>query len=568
MKKYLHLLITVLIISLSAQSQNPYVSSEFQSKYHMLDSAELYVPRIAGKSFTPTAPPTGTIRAIAEWEPMQAVLVSYNGGFGIPYTLIAEMSQDTKVITIVESSAQQSTVTNNYNSNGVNMSNCIFIIAPLDSYWARDYGPWFIMVNNSEVSIIDFPYNRPSRPNDDNVPIVMANYMNVDWYGMEVMHTGGNYMCDGMGVAAMTDLVEDENTSLSNAQIDTLFKQFMGVTRNYITTDPLGDYIKHIDCWGKFLDVDKILIAQVPVSNAQYSEYEAMAAFWANETSSYGNPYEVYRVSEPSGQPYTNSLILNNKVLLPINSSYGTTNNNNAIAVYQSAMPGYEILGFQQLSGASWQSTDALHCRAHEIADKNMLYVNHMPYWGPQPILSQYSVSAQIYALSGNTVIPDSVWLKYNVNNGNWAQVSMTHISGNQWTGAIPQQSAGDTVRYFIHASDLSPKSVTHPITGQDDPHKFYITNVVKIDENKKKEALVFPNPANDYIFIQMRDCNTSDAQIKLINAMGQEVISIDETDVCNKMIRISTKELTPGTYFISITSGSESMLKKVLIMH
>lgn len=564
MKKYLLPFITVLIISVSAQSQISVVSSEFQSKYHMLDSAELYVPRVAGKSFTPTAPPTGAIRAIAEWEPMQAVLVSYNGGFGIPYALIAEMSQSTKVITIVETSTQQSTVTNNYNSNGVNIANCIFIIAPLDSYWCRDYGPWFIMVNNSEIAIIDFPYNRPSRPNDDNVPVVMANYMGVDMYGMEVMHTGGNYMCDGMGVAAMTDLVEDENTSLSNAQIDTLFKQYMGVTRNYITTDPLGDYIKHIDCWGKFLDVDKILIAQVPVSNAQYSEYEAMAAYWANENSSYGNPYEVYRVSEPSGQPYTNSLILNKKVYIPFVPN-NTSQNNAALAVYQQAMPGYQFYGS---SYSSWQSTDALHCRTHEIADKNMLYVHHMPYWGPQPILSQYNVNANIYALSGNTVLPDSAWLKYKVNNGSWTQVTMTHISGNQWTGAIPQQTAGDTIRYFIHASDQSPKSVTHPLTGQDDPHKFYITNVVTVDENIKKEALVFPNPANDYIFVQMRDCNSPEAHIKLINAIGQEVMSIDETDVCKKMIQISTKDLTPGSYVVSITSGSESLLKKVLIMH
>ncbi|OQA00002.1 MAG: Peptidylarginine deiminase precursor [Bacteroidetes bacterium ADurb.Bin408] len=566
MKKSLLLLVSVLFISLSGQSQSLNVSSEFQSKYHMLDSAELYVPRIAGKSFTPTAPPTGTIRAIAEWEPMQAVLVSYNAGFGIPYTLIAEMSQNTKLITIVESSSQQSTVTNNYNNNGVNMANCIFIIAPLDSYWSRDYGPWFIMVNNSEIAIIDFPYNRPSRINDDNVPIVMANYMNVNWYGMNVMHTGGNYMCDGMGIAAMTNLVEDENTSLSHAQIDTLFKQYMGITRNYITTDPLGDYIKHIDCWGKFLDVDKILIAQVPVSNAQYSEYEAMAAFWANETSSYGNPYEVYRVSEPNGQPYTNSLILNNKVLIPFTSN--TTQNNAALAVYQQAMPGYNCIGFIGATSTPWQSTDALHCRAHEIADKNMLYVQHLPYWGPQPILSQYTVSANIYALSGTTILPDSVWLKYKVNNSSWTQVMMTHISGNQWSGAIPQQTAGDTIRYFIHASDQSPRSVTHPIIGQSDPHKFYITGVVPVEEKKMKEALVFPNPANDYIFVQMRDCNAPDANIKLMNAFGKEVLSIDKTDCCNKMIKIYTKDLAPGTYFISITSGNENLLKKVLVMH
>lgn len=564
MKKQILTFVILFIYFAVSTAQNVSTTREFQSKYHMLDSAELYVPRIAGKSFTPTAPPVGLIKAIAEWEPMQSVLVSYNGGFGIPYTLIAEMSQDINVITIVESANQQTTVTNNYNNNGVNLSNCSFIIASLDSYWTRDYGPWFIMVNNSEIAVIDFPYNRPSRPNDDNVPIVMASYMGVDLYGMNVMHTGGNYMCDGMGIAAMTDLVLDENTSLTSNQIDTLYKQYMGVTNNYITTDPLGEYIKHIDCWSKFLDVDKILIGKVPVSNSQYNEYEAMAAYWASQTSSYGNPFQVYRVNEPNGEPYTNSLILNNKVFIPFVPG-STSQNNAALAVYQQAMPGYEFYG---ISYNSWASTDALHCRTHEIADKNMLYVHHLPYWGPQPIQSQYNVSADIFALSGSAVVTDSVWLKYRVNLGAWNQVSMTNTSGNQWSGSIPQQFAGDTIQYFIHASDLSPRSVTHPLIGSYDPHKFYVTSIVSVNDRKIEQAILFPNPANDYIFIQIKDCTSPMVNIKLINAMGAEILSFDEQNACDHMIKINTADVAQGSYFINITSGGQNLVKKVMIMH
>jgi len=567
MKKILSTIILLNFFITLASAQNLNTSIEFQSKYHMIDSSELYVPRVAGKSFVVTPPPVGTIKAIAEWEPAQAVLVSYNGGFGIPYALIAELSQDIRVITIVETSGQQSTVTNNYNNNGVNTANCSFIIAPLDTYWSRDYGPWFIMVNNSEIAVVDFPYNRPTRTADDNVPVVMASYLGEDLYGMNVLHTGGNYMCDGMGVAAMTDLVLDENTSLTSDQIDTLYKQYMGITKNYITTDPLGEYIKHIDCWSKFLDVDKILIAQVPVSNSQYSDYEAMAAYWANETSSYGNKYQVFRVYEPNGQPYTNSLIINNKVLIPIMSGY-TTQNNAALAVYQQAMPGYECIGVLGNTSTPWVSTDALHCRTHEIADKNMLYVHHLPYLGPQPILSQYNVSANIYALSGTTIIPDSVWLKYRVNQGGWNQVSMNLISGSNWAGAIPQQTAGDTIEYYIHASDLSPRSITHPLMGSLDPHKFYITNVVSVSENKSEQALVFPNPANDKIFIQMKDCNSAEVGIELINSVGVSTLSFDEQNVNDKLIKVNTSNLKPGSYLLKITSAGETFSKKVMIMH
>jgi agmatine deiminase len=558
-------LTAALLFSVAVNAQN---TDNFKGTYHMLDSSELYVPRIAGKSFTQTSPPVGTIRAIPEWDPAQAVLVSYPGGFGIPYDLIAEMSQDCKVITIVPSSGQQSTVTTNYNNNGVNMANCLFKIAPLDTYWTRDYGPWFIMVNNSEIAIVDFPYNRPSRTNDDNVPVVMSTYLSEDLYGMDVMHTGGNYMCDGMGVAAMTDLVEDEN-SLTHAQIDTAFKQYMGITNNYITTDPLGLYIKHIDCWGKFLDVDKILIGKVPVSNSQYSDYEAMATYWAGQTSSYGNHYQVYRTNEPNGEPYSNSLILNKKVFVPIMGGSSTAADNAALAVYQQAMPGYQIFGIIGLSGGDgWVSTDALHCRTHEIADQGMLYIHHHPILDAQTAQTQYFINADIYTLSGSNLITDSVWIKYKINNGSWTKVLMTNTSGHQWQAAIPQQPSGDTVRYFIHAADLSPRGQYHPLIGAADPHKFWITGSVSISENAQKPAIVFPNPAKDYLFIQMQDCSSPNVSIKLLSSIGSEVISLNAPNDCGHMIKLDINDIPQGAYILQIRSGDNLQTKKVLVMH
>ena len=35
------------------------------------------------RSFSETAPPTGEVRNIVEWEPMESVIVAYGRGFGI-----------------------------------------------------------------------------------------------------------------------------------------------------------------------------------------------------------------------------------------------------------------------------------------------------------------------------------------------------------------------------------------------------------------------------------------------------------------------------------------------------
>lgn len=417
-----------------------------------------------GKSFIATPPPTGPVYNVAEFNRMQAVLVRYP--FGISYAIIAEMSQDLNVVTIVASSSQQTTVTNNYIANGVNIANCSFLIAPSNTYWTRDYGPWFVFDGNDEPGIVDFPYNRPDRTYDDEIPVEVAEYLGINLFGMNVIHTGGNYMTDGMGISSSSELVWDENPTLTHTQIDQYFEDYLGINTYHVVPDPNNTYIDHIDCWGKFLDVDKVLIREVPPSHAQYDEIEATAAYYASQNSSYGTPYQVFRVYTPENQPYTNSIILNEKVLVPIMSSQW---DDEAIAVYQEAMPGYEVLGFT----GTWESTDALHCRAKGIADLGMLRIKHIPLSGNQPLLSEYPITAEIKAYSNQPVYADSVFIIYAVNFGAWDTILMTNASGNTYSGNIPGQSYGSQVEYYLYAADQSGRNETHPFIGQPDAHVF-----------------------------------------------------------------------------------------------
>ena len=165
------------------------------------------------------APPPAPVRNVAEFETMEGVLIRYP--FGISYQIIAEMSEDAIVTTIVSSSSQQSTVLSQYQSQGVNTANCEFLIAPSDSYWTRDYGPWFVFDGNNELAVIDFTYNRP-RPNDNAIPGTYAFSQSFSSYFLPLEHAGGNYMTDGQGISISTDLVWSENSGYTHAQIDQL----------------------------------------------------------------------------------------------------------------------------------------------------------------------------------------------------------------------------------------------------------------------------------------------------------------------------------------------------------
>ena len=375
-----------------------------------------------GRDFTPTDPPAPPVRMVGEFEEMQGVLIRYP--FGIPMTLIKEMAEDCKVKTIVANVAEQQTVLNLYIGAGVNTANCEWLIAPTNSYWTRDYGPWFVANGSNSVGISDFPYNRP-RPFDDNIPVVLAGDMEIPLYGMDLIQTGGNWMCDGLGIAASTELVIEENPGMSEQEIDTTVWDYLGVKTYHIIDDPLDEYIKHIDCWAKFLDVDKVLVGQVPPSDYRYADYEFAANYFGFQTTSWGNKFQVYRVYTPGAYPYTpytNSLILNKKVFVP---QTGSQWDDEALAVYEEAMPGYEIVGVYH---TTWENTDALHCRAKGIADVDMLFIRHMPLLGNKDFRWEWDLNAEIIPYSGMGVIYDSLLCYYKVDSGNYQSVPLDHL--------------------------------------------------------------------------------------------------------------------------------------------
>ncbi len=472
MKTPLALILALPFVALSAErSVTPELlarTAEWQSRYpdsapHWLTPDELGRMDEIGRDFTPTTPPPGDLRAVAEFDPMESVLVRYP--FGIPVTLIRLMSQHSRVTTIVSGSSQESTVRSLYTAQSVNLANCDFLYASSNSWWTRDYGPWFVCMSDSALAVVDFPYNRP-RPADDEIPIEVGDMYNLPVFGMDLSHTGGNYMVNGCGQAASSDLVLEENPGLTAAEVDTLMAHFLGVEEYYKLPDPNNTYIDHIDCWGKFLAPDKVLIRQVPTSHAQYDEIEETADWFVTHNCSWGYPWRVYRVQTPSNQPYTNSLILGQHVYVPIMSS---SYDNAALAVYETALPGYTVHGIlSEGAGGGWESTDALHCRTRGIADREMLRIAHQPLFGEQA--GNPVIQAEVHSLGNHTLISDSVYVGWRLDGGSWQQTQMQAQPGHLWTATLPAN--GGTLEYYLRAVDESGRSVSHPIgCAALDPH-------------------------------------------------------------------------------------------------
>jgi len=185
--------------------------------------------------------------------------------------------------------------------------------------------------------------------------------------------------------------------------------------------------------------------------------------YFENIVNGYGEPWEIYRVYTPSNQPYTNSLILNEKVLVPtMNSSW----DDDALALYQEAMPGYEILGFS----GSWESTDALHCRTKGIPDRQMLQIFHNPIDNQLSPLEYYNVEAIVDDLSETGLIDDELKVFWWTDQMNEPDEILLQVCDQDipdcYNANIPSQSYDAEIKYYIQAIDLSGRVEKLPMAG------------------------------------------------------------------------------------------------------
>ena len=189
--------------------------------------------------------------------------------------------------------------------------------------------------------LLDWIYNRP-RPLDDALSDAIGAAKNIGVYSTtqapyDLVHTGGNFMCDGAGTAFSSELVLDENgpngsfnqTVRTSAGVDDIMQQFMGID-HYIKMPTLPyDGIHHIDMHMKLLDEETLLVGEFPVGLSDGPQLEMnIQAIMANEVSTFGEAYKLVRVPMPSStggnyppnasyRTFANNIFLNGTVLVP-----------------------------------------------------------------------------------------------------------------------------------------------------------------------------------------------------------------------------------------------------------
>lgn len=256
------------------------------------------------------------------------------------------------------------------NEENIPLDNITISTTPTNSYWIRDYGPFFIE-KNGELSIVDFNYlghRYRNRLIDDIYPTLYGIENNIGFdfkANFALCIQGGNYMSDGQGLAMVANYsLEIDNRDKTLDEMSEILKKYLGLDELLILTSQVDDMTGHIDMFSKLIDEDTLLVGQwIDKNDINYQILEN------NTQLLIDNGYNVIRLPmlrDPDEDKntiwtYTNSLIINGTskkiVLVP---QYDTAEDSIAIEIYENAMPDYEIVGINcNLVIDYW---GAIHC--------------------------------------------------------------------------------------------------------------------------------------------------------------------------------------------------------------
>ena len=298
-----------------------------------------------------TAPPAGPVTAIAEYEPMEAIILAWECPTSWKNILrdmaVAITTQgDADVWVYCDTSGEANSVRNTLISAGADGSRVFTPIKTTDTIWIRDYGPQYIREGGVRAAV-DHTYNRP-RPSDNSTPFDYASERGHLYYDMPLVHGGGNYHNDLSGNGHATVLIEDENPALTGQEIIDIWQEYWGLVTTLEDALPQSvDSTQHIDMWMQLCSEDQIVISDWPAQSGTIQDQVCDAA--AADFASRG--FTVTRVPARTvfgtHYTYTTVVICNDIVLVPTYTNSTSNNagyNQQALAAWASVFPDKTIV--------------------------------------------------------------------------------------------------------------------------------------------------------------------------------------------------------------------------------
>ena len=88
----------------------------------------------------------------------------------------------------------------------------------------------------------------------------------------------------------------------------------------------------------------------------------------------------------------------------------------------------------------------------------------------------------------------------------------------------------------------------------------FPCSSFTGIEEVENENIKIYPNPANDFINIEINDNHNGNFNISIYNSLGIKVMETSNENTIN------IEDLPSGMYFINVTTENLNKTKKIII--
>ena len=528
-------------------------------------------------------PPEGPVRAAAEWEEVEYLLVRWTNSYQNILRQIVEVGvQECKVIITTQN---ESSVTSYLTNQGVDLTNVEFLNTGSNSIWIRDYGGNTIYSDDvGERALTDWIYNRP-RPLDDIMPTEHANMIGMPIYVTDtgindLVNTGGNYMSDGLGNAFASNLILEENeagnpynvSAKTEDEIDAIMNAYMGI-ENYIKMETLPyDEIHHIDMHMKLLDEETILVSRYPEGVADGPQIEENINYvLSNFQSPFGTPYEIKWIDAPpstSGsypdtggyyRTYSNAVFVNKSIIVP---TYRPEVDEPALDYLRELLPGYNVVGIDvdNSNEPLIASLGAIHCITHTIGVDEPLWIVHQPINEVPTSNTNVSINAMIKHISG---INNATVYWREAGESEFNQLSMTIIGDDNWSVDLLIPSGAESIEYYIEAEANSGKSLARPLVAPEGFWTFIVANLSNEEWADNNISAPYPNPTSEEVSFQLNQIEGA-VKVSIYNILGQKLSTTTIVEA-NGILTLDLNKEWEGTLLVTFEGEFGKVTKKII---
>lgn len=328
----------------------------------------------AAASDAPATPSALGFRMPAEWEPQEAVWLSWPHNYAswpakfrpVPYNFAQIVSTITRFQPVRINAAKKlhARALRLCERADARLDRIKFYDHPTNDAWCRDHGPIFVKhTKTGEVALTDWAYNAwgdkyPPYDLDNEIPPSIEKATGLRRFVNDMVLEGGSIDVNGQGALLTSEqclLNKNRNPHLTKGQIEQNLRDYLGVTDIYWVGEGIvgDDTDGHIDDMTRFFKPDGFITCVEP--NKAEKNHPILAdnlARLKKFRTPAGKKFDIVELPMPRPfgykrqlvpASYANFLILNGAVLMPTFRQPGA--DARALNILAGCFPGREVVG-------------------------------------------------------------------------------------------------------------------------------------------------------------------------------------------------------------------------------